>query len=51
MDSPEAGKLVAGEELSITAQENIGGILRVQFARGWASVTSKQGTPLLELID
>eukprot|EP01043_Picozoa_sp_COSAG02_P110816 COSAG02_NODE_46957_length_344_cov_12768.040816_1_plen_24_part_10 len=24
MDSPEAGKLVAGEELSITAQENIG---------------------------
>ena len=51
MDSPEAGKLVVGEELSIMAQEEVDGVVRVQFARGWASVTSKSGTQLLELID
>jgi hypothetical protein len=53
MDSPilEAGSIEVGEELEVTAREEVGGIMRVQFERGWASVTSKKGSALLDLID
>jgi pyruvate/2-oxoglutarate dehydrogenase complex dihydrolipoamide acyltransferase (E2) component len=50
MASPKVGKLEQGEEIVVTARKAVGDTVRVQFDRGWASVTSKSGRPLLQLV-
>ena len=53
MASAEAGTLVLDEVLEVTERVEVGdpAIMRVKFDRGWASVTSKKGTLLLELLE
>ena len=48
--SPKAGELAIGEEILVLATEMVEGTLRVQFDRGWASVTAGSGKALLELV-
>ena len=50
MDSEKVGRLPAGEEIEAIGRTTIAGTIRVQFDRGWVSVTSKQGKALLDLI-
>ena len=48
MDSEKAGKLAEGETITVSERQDVPGTMRVRFEKGWASVTSKKGTPLLE---
>ena len=50
MDSEKAGKLAEGETITVSERQDVPGTMRVRFEKGWASVTSKKGTPLLELV-
>ena len=49
--SRKTGELAIGEEILVLATEMVDGTLRVQFDRGWASVTAGSGKALLELVE
>ena len=49
--SRKTGELAIGEEILVLATEMVEGTLRVQFDRGWASVTAGSGKALLELVE
>ena len=48
LDSERTGKLAEGETITVSERQDVRGTMRVRCAKGWASVTSKKGTPLLE---
>ena len=48
LDSERTGKLAEGETITVSERQDVPGTMRVRFEKGWASVTSKKGTPLLE---
>ena len=50
LDSERTGKLAEGETITVSERQDVRGTMRVRCAKGWASVTSKKGTPLLELV-
>jgi hypothetical protein len=50
VDSPKVGTLVMGEEVPVTARVALAHCDRVKTDRGWASVTSKTGKILLQLM-
>ena len=49
LDSERTGKLAEGETITVSERQGVRGTMRVRFEKGWASVASKKGTPLLEL--
>ena len=48
--SDKVGKLEVGEVIEVLSTEDAGGIMRVEFDRGWTSVTAGNGKVLLELV-
>ena len=49
--SDKAGKLDVGEVIEALSTEVVGGTTRVEFDRGWVSVTAGSGKALLELLE
>ena len=48
--STKVGKLEIGEIIEVLSTEDAGGTVRVEFDRGWTSVTAGNGKALLELV-
>ena len=48
--SPKCGELSVGEEITVLDTRTVEGTVRVQFERGWVSVTAASGKVLLEPI-
>ena len=49
--SDKVGKLEIGEVIAALRTEDVGGTIRVEFDRGWVSVTAGSGKALLELLE
>ena len=49
MDTEKLGQLVVGEEIVALKSEIVDETVRLQFERGWVSLSAKSGKPVLEL--